>query len=66
MENSFEGTRMKSEELMKDREELVSGRPSSEGLYMKVVFEGPERLYLGEVERAESTESGLSVDRVPW
>ena len=35
---------MKSEELMKDREELVSGRPSSEGLYMKVVFEGPERL----------------------
>ena len=25
VENSFEGTRMKSEELMKDREELTKG-----------------------------------------
>lgn len=53
---------------MKDREYLafMGGQVPRVGQIDSRTSEGPERLCLGEVERAESTESGLCVDRVPW
>ena len=63
-ENSFEETRVKSEELMEGREERVRGKMVFHAGYF--VLEGPERQNPGEVRWTGSTESGLRMDTVTW